>query len=64
MVGKKVAAADCIRVVDEIEHILSYGIDRINVADDLFVSNKKKVRDVCDEIRRRGLKFTWSAFAR
>ncbi|NPU86526.1 MAG: radical SAM protein [Syntrophaceae bacterium] len=64
MVGKKVRQRTASRVVDEIEHILSYGIDRINVADDLFVSNKKKVRDVCDEIRRRGLKFTWSAFAR
>jgi anaerobic magnesium-protoporphyrin IX monomethyl ester cyclase len=64
MVGKKVRQRTASRVVDEIEHILSYGIDRINVADDLFVSNKQKVRDVCEEIRRRGLKFAWSAFAR
>ncbi len=64
MVGKKVRQRTASRVVDEIERVLSYGIDRINVADDLFVSNKRKVRDVCDEIRRRGLKFAWSAFAR
>jgi len=64
MVGKKIRQRTAARVVDEIEHVLSYGIDRINVADDLFVSNKRKVRDVCEEIRRRGLKFTWSAFAR
>jgi radical SAM superfamily enzyme YgiQ (UPF0313 family) len=64
MVGKKIRQRTASRVVDEIEHVLSYGIDRINVADDLFVSNKRKVRDVCEEIRRRGLTFTWSAFAR
>jgi radical SAM superfamily enzyme YgiQ (UPF0313 family) len=39
-------------------------IDRINIADDLFVSDKKKVKEVCSEIQRRGLRFAWSAFAR
>ncbi len=64
MVGKKVRTRRAERVVDEIEDILSYGLTRINVADDLFVSDGGKVRAVCEEIRRRGLKFTWSAFAR
>ena len=64
MVGSKVRQRQATVVVDEIENILSYGINRINIADDLFVSDKQKVKDVCGEIQRRGLKFAWSAFAR
>jgi radical SAM superfamily enzyme YgiQ (UPF0313 family) len=64
MVGKKVRKRRAIRIVDEIEQILSYGINRINVADDLFASDKAKVKAVCGEIQKRGLSFTWSAFAR
>jgi hypothetical protein len=64
MVGNRVRLRRASLVVDEIEEILSYGIDRINVADDLFVSSRGKVKEVCDEIIRRGLRFGWSAFAR
>jgi anaerobic magnesium-protoporphyrin IX monomethyl ester cyclase len=64
MVGKKVRKRSAVLIVDEIEQILSYGINRINVADDLFASDKAKVKEVCDEIQKRGLSFTWSAFAR
>jgi len=64
MVGKKVRKISAARIVNEIEQILSYGINRINVADDLFVSDKAKVMEVCGEIQKRGLSFTWSAFAR
>jgi anaerobic magnesium-protoporphyrin IX monomethyl ester cyclase len=64
MVGKKVRKRSAERIVDEIEQILSYGINRINVADDLFASDKAKVMEVCGEIQKRGLSFTWSAFAR
>jgi len=64
MVGKKVRHRSPSLVVDEIENILSYGITRVNVADDLFTANKKRARKVCEEIQRRGLKFGWSAFSR
>ena len=64
MVGHKVRFRSTTLVVDEIEQILAYGIDRINIADDLFTANKKRVRAFCEEIRRRGLSFTWSAFSR
>lgn len=64
MVGSRVRLRSASRVVDEIEQILSYGIDRINVADDLFVSHSGRVTEVCDEILQRGLRFSWSAFAR
>ncbi|MDO9516198.1 MAG: radical SAM protein [Syntrophales bacterium] len=64
MVGKKVRYRKVEHVMDEIEQILSYGISRINVADDLFTSNKARVREVCAQILARGLAFKWSAFAR
>ena len=64
MVGKKVRYRSVEYVMDEIERILSYGISRINIADDLFTSNKARVREICGEIRSRGLDFQWSAFAR
>lgn len=64
MVGGRVRYRKVESVMDEIEQILSYGISRINVADDLFTSNKRRVREVCGQILARGLDFRWSAFAR
>jgi len=64
MVGNKTRHRKASLVVDEIEHILSYGFTRINIADDLFTSNKEKVRNVCEEIKSRKLKFDWTAFSR
>jgi anaerobic magnesium-protoporphyrin IX monomethyl ester cyclase len=64
MVGMKVRYRSPESVADEMENILSYGFKRINIADDFFTSNKKRVKRICEEILRRGLKFSWSAFAR
>lgn len=64
MVGSKPRRRQASLVVDEIEHILSYGFSRINIADDLFTADRQKVYDVCDEIKRRKLNFAWTAFAR
>jgi radical SAM superfamily enzyme YgiQ (UPF0313 family) len=64
MVGYKGRFRDASLVVDEIEHILSLGFTRINVADDLFTANKARVKELCGEIKRRGVIFGWSAFAR
>jgi anaerobic magnesium-protoporphyrin IX monomethyl ester cyclase len=64
MVGHKVRNRDPKLVVDEIEMLLSHGFTRVNFSDDFFTSNVKRVRRLCDEIRKRGLKFTWAAFAR
>ena len=64
MVGRKVRYREAGSVVDEIETILAYGFERINIADDLFLSDKDRARTICGEIRRRGLRFSWSAFAR
>ncbi|MBN1613432.1 MAG: radical SAM protein, partial [Deltaproteobacteria bacterium] len=64
MVGKKPRQRKASFVVDEIEEILGYGFNRINIVDDLFTSNHQKVREVCEEINKRNLRFTWTAFAR
>ncbi len=64
MVGHKGRFRNAKLVVDEIEHILTYGFTRINIADDLFTASKKRVAELCEEINRRGIRFTWSAFAR
>jgi anaerobic magnesium-protoporphyrin IX monomethyl ester cyclase len=64
MVGPRVRFRSAVRVADEIETLLDLGFTRINIADDLFTASKKRVRAFCDEIIRRSLSFTWSAFAR
>jgi anaerobic magnesium-protoporphyrin IX monomethyl ester cyclase len=64
MVGFKVRYRDPVLVADEIESILELGFERINIADDLFTANGKRVRAFCEEILRRQLVFGWSAFAR
>ena len=64
MVGSKVRKRDPKLVLDEIETIIGYGFDRINIADDLFTTDKERVREICKGIKERSLKFLWSAFAR
>lgn len=65
MVGYKVRFRSPSKVVDEIEHLITYyGVDRINIADDIFTANKRRVKELCGEITRRGINFGWSAFSR
>ena len=51
-------------VVDEVEQALSFGYDRISFADDVFTLRKKRVLEVCTEIKQRGLQFYWECLAR
>jgi radical SAM superfamily enzyme YgiQ (UPF0313 family) len=64
MVGAKTRRRKSNLVLDEIEKIIGYGFERINIADDLFTSDKERVREICTGIKERCLKFKWSAFAR
>jgi radical SAM superfamily enzyme YgiQ (UPF0313 family) len=64
MVGAKVRRRDPQRVLDEMEQILNLGFERINIADDLFASDTERVKLICRGIHERGLKLSWSAFAR
>ncbi len=64
MVGSKVRRRSSGMVLDEMEQILAFGFDRINIADDLFASDTGRVKEICNGIKERNLKFAWSAFAR
>lgn len=48
------------RVVDEMEHALDAGFREIHIADDAFTTDIKRAKEVCREIRTRGLDFTWN----
>ncbi|NQU57747.1 MAG: cobalamin B12-binding domain-containing protein [Rhodospirillales bacterium] len=64
MVGNRVRSRNPKIVVDEIESLLRYGFQRFNFSDDFFTSNVNRVKAICEEIQRRGLEFSWAAFAR
>jgi anaerobic magnesium-protoporphyrin IX monomethyl ester cyclase len=51
-------------IVDEIENMISYGYDRVWLADDIFPINKKVAFGVCNEIIRRGLDLEWECLCR
>lgn len=62
--GRAFRTRSAINVVDEIEDCISKGIEEINMYDDTFTINKNRVMQICDEIERRKLKFTWDIRAR
>ena len=64
MVGSKSRRRKARFVLDEMEQIIGYGFERVNIADDLFTADKERVLEICQGIKKRGLKFPWSAFAR
>lgn len=50
------------KVVDEIEHLVkSFGVKRIGIRDEIFLVNRDQVREIAEEIIRRGVKITWIA---
>ncbi len=50
------------RIVDEMQLLIDkFGVKEIYFDDDNFTSNKKHVRQLCDEIKRRQLSIAWSA---
>lgn len=51
-------------VVDEMEECLKLDIKEIFIYDDTFTVDRKRVIDVCEEILRRKLKFSWDIRAR
>ncbi|MBU2472863.1 MAG: radical SAM protein [Patescibacteria group bacterium] len=62
--GKLFRARSSKNVVDEIEERLKMGIEEIFIYDDTFTVNKQRVIDICDEIIKRNLKFSWDIRAR
>ena len=62
MVGSKIRRRKSNFVLDEIEKIIGYGFERINIADDLFTSDKERVKEICTGIKERSLKFPMERF--
>ncbi|MBF0383322.1 MAG: radical SAM protein [Magnetococcales bacterium] len=52
------------RVVDEMEIYLDHGAETVHMMDDCFNLKRSQVLEICAEIQRRNLKFTWSARGR
>jgi radical SAM superfamily enzyme YgiQ (UPF0313 family) len=64
MVGARVRYRSPVKVVDELQYLDTLNFHQINIADDLFTANKNHCLGVCNEIIKRGLKLTWTSFAR
>lgn len=53
------------KVLEEIEYIIKrYNIDQINLIDDNFFTDKRRVEEICRGIIKKGLKFKWRASCR
>jgi radical SAM superfamily enzyme YgiQ (UPF0313 family) len=57
--GRRFRAKSAKRVVDEFELLLKSGFKEIHVWDDMFATDLKRAKEICDEIMRRNLNFTW-----
>lgn len=63
--GRRYTYRSPLNVGEELDAIVkNYGYDRVWMADDVFSIHKKRTVAVCEEIRRRGLKFQWSCLTR
>jgi anaerobic magnesium-protoporphyrin IX monomethyl ester cyclase len=61
--GSTYRAKDPARVVDEIEYMLKCGFNEIHIIDDSFTQDIARAKEICSEIIRRDLKFSWSLFS-
>jgi radical SAM superfamily enzyme YgiQ (UPF0313 family) len=62
--SRKQRQNDVVRVVDEMEMLVEkYRAEYIFIMDSLFISSKKRVLDICAEIRNRNLDFKWGCEA-
>lgn len=55
--GKGFRSMSANRVVDEMEWCVNNGIKEVFFYDDTFSVSKKRVHDICDELKRRGLSY-------
>ena len=51
-------------VLNEVEETLALGYDQIHFADDVFTLNNRRIKQICEDIRMRGLEFKWECLAR
>jgi len=57
--GNQFRARSAKNVVDEMQECAEFGIKHIKIYDDTFTIERKRVFDICDEIRRRNLNISW-----
>ncbi len=62
--GKRIRFQSADYVVAEIEYFLGKGVREVYFRDDTFFVDKKRDREVCEQILQRGLDVTWLANAR
>jgi anaerobic magnesium-protoporphyrin IX monomethyl ester cyclase len=63
--GKNFRTRSPENIVNEIEILLSrYNFDEVVICDDFFSCNKGRVLNICKEIKKRNLDFSWSAQTR
>lgn len=66
LMGRKYRVRSVENVVDEFEYVLNElpEVREIFIEDDTFTINRRRIKEVCSEIKRRRLKITWSCNAR
>jgi len=65
MHGQKLRLRSAENVVDEMEHLVSdHNIEMVAFMDDTFTLNKKRVYEICEAIKDRGLDNYWGCTAR
>jgi len=62
--GKRFRHRSARNVVDEMEQCVGMGIKEFLIYDDTFTVNRKRVFDICAEIKARGLEIGWDVRAR
>jgi len=51
-------------IISEMKHCLNLGIKNFFIFDETFTVNKKRIIDLCDEIKKQSLDITWSCRSR
>ncbi len=65
MHGHKLRMRSAENIVDEMEHLVDvHDAEMMAFMDDTFTMNRKRVEEVCSEIKERDLDFYWGATAR
>jgi anaerobic magnesium-protoporphyrin IX monomethyl ester cyclase len=66
LMGRQYRARSATSVVDEFEFIVNDlpDVREIFIEDDTFTINRSRIRQICDEIKRRDIHVTWSCNAR
>jgi radical SAM superfamily enzyme YgiQ (UPF0313 family) len=61
--GRRFIAKSPERVIEEIKYMLSLGFKEIRFVDDMFTTDMKRAKTICEMILRAGLKFPWNLAA-